>query len=57
MQAHEGNDVKQSVGLVVTLDWVEKVSVSSIRLSDVTCLNLGCYKPSFGDTEKALIFV
>jgi hypothetical protein len=57
MQPHVRNDVKQSVGLVVTSDWVEKIDVRSIRLSVVSCVNLGCYKPLSGETEKALIFV
>jgi hypothetical protein len=57
MQPHVRNDVKQSVGLVVTLDWLGKTDCTSSRLSVEACVNLGCYKPPFGDTEKALIFV
>jgi hypothetical protein len=57
IQAHVRNDVKQFVGLVVILDRLEKVHISSISHSVITCVNLGMYKPSFGDTEKTFIFV
>jgi hypothetical protein len=53
IEAHVRNDVKQSVGLVVTSDWVGQGGRGSIRLPVVClCVNLCYYKPSFGDTEK-----
>jgi hypothetical protein len=56
MHPHVRNDVKQSVGLVVTSNWVEKVDVSSISHLVKACAILSTYKPPFGDTEKVLIF-
>jgi hypothetical protein len=37
IEAHIRNDVKQSVGLVVTLDWVDKVDVSDLSLDRSMC--------------------
>jgi hypothetical protein len=49
MQTHIRNDVKPSVGRVVTLDWLNWVDVSSNSVDVVTSVNLGCYKPLFGN--------
>jgi hypothetical protein len=57
MDAHMRNDVEQSAGLVVPSDWQEWVDVSLISHSVEACIILSIDKPSFGDTEKALIFV
>jgi hypothetical protein len=57
MQARGRNDVKPSVGQVVTSHQFEWVEVSSISVDVLTCVNLGFYKPLIGDTEKALIFL
>jgi hypothetical protein len=51
------NDVTPSVGLEVTSERVEKDGVTSICYSVEACVILSIYKPSFGDTEKTLIFV
>jgi hypothetical protein len=55
-QAHVRNDVKQSVGLVVILDCVEKVDFGSIRLSVQRWIKLGCCKRTFGESERSIIF-
>jgi hypothetical protein len=50
MQAHVRNDVKPSVGRVVTLDWMEWVDVSSIAVYVVIMSDLDCQNSSYGDT-------
>jgi hypothetical protein len=57
MGAHVKNDVKQSVELVVSSDRLEGTQWSLVCLSVKVCVTLSAYRPSFGYTEKALIFV
>jgi hypothetical protein len=42
------------MGSVVASNWTEYTDRGSNRLSVVTCVNLSCHKPSFGNKEKAL---
>ena len=56
MKAHVRNDVKQSVGLVVTSYWLELSDVSSIPVRSETCVNLDRYKPSFGSSKFFMYF-
>jgi hypothetical protein len=56
MQPHVRNDVKPSIGRVVTSDWLD-FDVGSISTVVEACVCEGCDNACFGDTEKALIFV
>jgi hypothetical protein len=56
-EVYSRNDVTPSVGREITSERVEKAGVSSICHSVEACVILAIYKPSFGVTEKTLIFV
>jgi hypothetical protein len=47
MQAVIRNDVKPSVGRVVTSGWLYQTDVSSISATIITIVRLGCFKPVF----------
>jgi hypothetical protein len=56
MEAHVRNDVKPSVGRVVTSHWFESVDVSLISVEVVPCDKLGSYKPTFIDLDNSILF-
>jgi hypothetical protein len=57
MHTHERNDVKQSIGLEVTLELLCVSALSSVPRPVEAWFILSTHKPSFGDKEKALILV
>jgi hypothetical protein len=57
MQAHALSDVKQYVGLVVTLDCVEKVDVSSISDEVEVWVDSGCYKRTSVESESSIFLI
>jgi hypothetical protein len=57
MQAHVRSDVMRSYAISGLFNWLEYIDRGSIRPLVFPCVNLGCYKPLIGNTEKDLIFV
>jgi hypothetical protein len=58
MQAHVGNDVKQSVGLVVISDWLELIDVGLIFDTVEWRIRWGCYNnPNNWKSKMVVLFV
>jgi hypothetical protein len=56
MVVHVRNDVKPSIGWVVTSHWLQYMDVSSISAVVASCVSFGCYKLFF-DCSECLVYL